>query len=64
MHSTMTELLNEINGYPSGSQADQLLIFLDGGMSGARLMRDIKPLNTARDLAVHMLSEPPADYSI
>ena len=64
MHSTMTELLNEINGYPSGSQADQLLIFLDGGMSGARLMRDIKPLNTARDLAVHLLSEPPADYSI
>jgi len=64
MHATMTELLNEINGYPSDSQADQLLIFLDGGMSGARLMRAIGPLHTARGLAVQMLSEPPADYSI
>lgn len=64
MHSTMTELLNERNGYPSATQADQLLIFLDGGLSGARLMRDVSPLRTARDLAKQMLGAPPADYSI
>ncbi|MDY3127021.1 MAG: TetR/AcrR family transcriptional regulator [Corynebacterium sp.] len=64
MHSTMTGLLNEINGYPSDGQASQLLIFLDGGLAGARLMRDVTPLKTARDLAVQLLSAPPADYSI
>lgn len=64
MHDTMTELLNKKNGYPSSTQADQLLIFLDGGLSGARLVRNVNPLVTGRDLAKQMLGAPPADYSI
>ncbi len=64
MHSTMTALLNEKNGYPSDAQASQLLIFLDGGLAGARLERGVTPLKTARNLAQEMLSAPPADYSI
>lgn len=64
MHQTMTDLLTTKNGYPSATQANQLLIFLDGGLTGARLVRDVAPLETARDLARQMLSAPPADYSI
>lgn len=64
VHDTMTALLNEKNGYPSATQASQLLIFLDGGLAGARLTRSINPLVTARDLARQMLAAPPADYSI
>lgn len=64
MHDTMTELLTKKNGYPSAAQASQLLIFLDGGMTGARIARDVGPLVTARDLARQMLSAPPIDYSI
>lgn len=61
---TLTALLNQKNGYPSASQANQLLIFLDGGLAGARLMRSDQPLHAARDLARQLLSAPPADYSI
>lgn len=64
MHSTMTALLTAKNGYPSAPQASQLLIFLDGGMAGARLTRELSPLKTARELAIQLLSAPPADYSI
>lgn len=64
MHSTLAALLTTRNGYPSQDQASQLLIFLDGGMAGARLQRDIAPLKTARELAVRLLSAPPADYII
>lgn len=64
MHATLTALLNARNGYPSGGQASQLLILLDGGQAGARLLRDVEPLRLARDMAVQMLSAPPADYSI
>nr|WP_304503897.1 TetR/AcrR family transcriptional regulator [Corynebacterium lemuris] len=64
MHQTMTDLLTAKNGYPSATQANQLLIFLDGGLAGARFVRDVSPLRTARDLARQMLSAPPADYSI
>lgn len=64
MHGTMTELLTKKNGYPSATQANQLLIFLDGGLTGARISRDVAPLVTAKDLARQMLSAPPADYSI
>lgn len=64
MHTTMTALLSEKNGYPSGTQSDQLLIFLDGGQAGARLLRNVGPLKTGRDLARQLLAEPPADYSI
>ncbi|MER0070631.1 TetR/AcrR family transcriptional regulator [Corynebacterium sp. KPL2850] len=63
-HSTLTALLTERNGYPSASQASQLLIFLDGGLAGARLTKEAGPLYTARELATQMLSAPPADYSI
>lgn len=64
VHNTMTALLTAKNGYPSATQASQLLIFLDGGMAGARLTRDLSPLKTARELAIQLLSAPPADYSI
>lgn len=64
MHSTMTALLTAKNGYPSATQASQLLIFLDGGMAGARLTRELSPLKTARELAIQLLSEPPADYGL
>lgn len=63
-HQTMTALLSEKNGYPSATQANQLLIFLDGGLAGARLIKDSGPLETARDLARQLLSAPPPDYSI
>lgn len=64
VHSTMTALLTAKNGYPSASQASQMLIFLDGGMAGARVERHVNPLQTARELANQMLLAPPADYSI
>ena len=64
MHQTMSDLLTAKNGYPSSTQANQLLIFLDGGLAGARFVRHVSPLETARDLARQMLLAPPADYSI
>lgn len=64
IHSTITALLNAKNGYPSEEQASQILIFLDGGLAGARLTRDVAPLITAKQLAIQLLSAPPADYSI
>lgn len=64
IHSTITALLNTKNGYPSEEQASQILIFLDGGLAGARLTRDVAPLVTAKQLAIQLLSAPPADYSI
>ena len=64
VHNTMTALLTAKNGYPSATQASQLLIFLDGGMAGARLTRELSPLKTARELAIQLLSAPPADFSI
>lgn len=64
MHGTMSALLRSKNGYDSEGEANQLLIFLDGGLAGARFVRDVSPLETARTLAVELLGEPPADYSI
>ncbi|MDY5785024.1 TetR/AcrR family transcriptional regulator [Corynebacterium sp.] len=64
MHSTLSELLRRKNGYDSSSEASQLLIFLDGGLAGARFERSATPLITARELAAQLLGEPPADYSI
>lgn len=64
MLQTMVDLLTELNGYPGTAQANQLLIFLDGGLAGARLNRSVEPLRTARDLAKQLLMVPPADYSI
>ena len=64
MHSTITELLNEKNGYDSSSLTDELLIFLEGGLAGARILRDSAPLHTAKALAKSKLGAPPPDYSI
>ncbi len=64
MHDTITELLNQKNGYDSASLTDQLLIFLDGGLAGARFARSVEPLATAKSLAELTLGAPPADYSI
>lgn len=64
MHRTLTELLTEKNGYDSSAQADEMLIFLDGGLAGARYTQSVAPLETARQLALNTLGQPPADYSI
>lgn len=64
MHDTLTGLLTEKNGYDSSGQADQMLIFLDGGLAGARFTQSVTPLETARQLAKNELGAPPADYSI
>lgn len=61
---TMTALLTEKNGYPSISQAQQLLVLLDGGLAGSRLSRSVEPLELARNMAEEMLAAPAADYSI
>lgn len=62
--TTLTDLLTEKNGYPGTTQAQQLMIFLDGGLAGGRLNHSLESLKTARELAVQLLSAPPADYSI
>ncbi|QPK79049.1 helix-turn-helix transcriptional regulator [Corynebacterium lizhenjunii] len=64
MHSALTRLLTARNGYPSAGQASQLLVLLDGGLAGARLLRSVEPLRLARDMAEQMLAAPAADYSI
>lgn len=64
MQDTMTQLLEIKNGYPGVTQAQQLMVFLDGGLAGGRLNHSNDSLMTARDLAVQLLSAPPADYSI
>ncbi|AZA10473.1 putative transcriptional regulator [Corynebacterium gerontici] len=64
VQDTLTSLLTEKNGYPGDVQAQQLMIFLDGGLAGSRLSQSTESLHTARDLAQQLLSVPPADYSI
>nr|WP_040423164.1 TetR/AcrR family transcriptional regulator [Corynebacterium lipophiloflavum] len=64
LHSTMLQLLTAKNGYESDQEADQLLIFLEGGLSGARFLRNTGPLQTGRELAVELLAAPAIDYSI
>ncbi|AQQ16289.1 putative transcriptional regulator [Corynebacterium glaucum] len=64
MHTTLTELLTRKNGYESSEQADEMLIYLDGGLAGARFTRSVAPLETARQLAKSALGAPAADYSI
>lgn len=61
---TLAALLEEKNGYPGNTQARQLIIFIDGGLVGGRLTRSTEALQMGRDMAVQMLSVPPADYSI
>lgn len=62
--STVTALLNAKNGYPSETQARQIIVLLEGGLEGARLDHSVEPLITAREMARTLLSVPPADYSI
>lgn len=64
MHATLTDLLTRKNGYDSSDQADEMLIYLDGGLAGARFTRSVAPLETARQLAKSTLGAPAADYSI
>lgn len=61
---TMAELLTERFGYASRSLADQLMIFLDGGLAGAKMSRDVGPLETARGLAKQLLLAAPMTYTI
>lgn len=62
--TTIAELLEEKNGYSGITQAQEILLFLDGGIAGTRLSRNTQPLELARRLAQESLGEPPADYSI
>ena len=64
MRGTLRDLLTAKNGYDSSEQAEELLIFLDGGLAGARFTQSVAPLETARLLAKNSLGAPPADYSI
>lgn len=63
-HATLTELLTELNGFPGDSLADEILVFLEGGLAGATLTHTVAPLEVARRLADDLISAPPADYSI
>lgn len=61
---TLTELLTELNGFPGASLAEQVLVFLEGGLAGSTMTHSVTPLQTARDLTHQLISAPPADYSI
>lgn len=61
---TMAELLKERFGYSSRTLADQLMVFIDGGLAGSKMSRTVVPLETARDLARQLLLTAPAMYSI
>lgn len=61
---TMAELLTEQFGYASRTVADQLMVFLDGGLAGAKMSRDVVPLQTARELAKQLLYTTPMMYNI
>lgn len=61
---TMADLLTEKFGYASRTLADQLMVFLDGGIAGAKMNRTVTPLETARELAKQLLYTAPMMYSI
>ena len=61
---TMADLLTEKFGYASRTLADQLMVFLDGGIAGAKMSRAVTPLETARELAKQLLYTAPMMYSI
>lgn len=63
-HATLSALLTELNGFPGDSLADQVLVFLEGGLAGSTLTQSVQPLQTARQLTEELISAPPADYSI
>jgi AcrR family transcriptional regulator len=61
---TMANLLTEKFGYASRTLADQLMVFLDGGIAGAKMSRTVSPLETARELAKQLLYTAPMMYTI
>ena len=61
---TMADLLTEKFGYASRTLADQLMVFLDGGIAGAKMSRTVSPLETARELAKQLLYTAPMMYTI
>lgn len=61
---TMADLLTKKYGYASHTIANQLMIFIDGGLAGAKMSRDVEPLRIARELARQLLAQPPANYMI
>ena len=61
---TMAELLTKKYGYASRTIAEQIMVFLDGGLAGAKMSRDVVPLQIARELARQLLSAPPGNYVI
>ena len=64
VRETMAELLTERFGYTSRSLADQLMIFLDGGLVGSKMSRHVGPLETSRDMAKQLLLTVPMSYHI
>lgn len=61
---TMADLLTEKFGYASRTLADQLIVFLDGGIAGSKMSRTVSPLETARELAKQLLYTAPMMYTI
>ena len=61
---TMAELLTKKYGYASRTIAEQIMVFLDGGLAGAKMSHDVVPLQIARELARQLLSAPPGNYVI
>ncbi|RAV33282.1 TetR/AcrR family transcriptional regulator [Corynebacterium heidelbergense] len=61
---TMACLLTERFGYASRTLADQLMVFIDGGLAGTKMCRTTVPLETARDMARQLLLTAPMSYSI
>lgn len=61
---TMADLLTEKFGYASRTLADQLMVFLDGGIAGSKMSRTVSPMETARELAKQLLFTAPIMYSI
>lgn len=62
--TTMADLLTEKFGYASRTLADQLMVFLDGGVAGAKMSRTVSPLETSRELAKQLLYTAPMMYTI
>lgn len=64
LHDEIARLVTEKNGYPGHAIAYQLLVLLEGGFAGVQATRTVSPLETAFELAQHLLGTPAADYAI
>ena len=47
----LRELLAEKECNQASLHANMLMLYLDGGLAGAKMSKDLTPLQTARDLA-------------